>query len=73
MMRHFIEVTLANRADYGTKILLDAMKIESFADGWIWTDNRSYIVQETKGELAKKMGLYGKWKVVEKEGSKEEA
>lgn len=72
MMRRFIEVTLANREDYGTKILLDAEKIESFADRWIWTDNRSYIVQETKVEIAKKMGIVGKWKVV-KEGSKEEA
>lgn len=72
MMRHFIEVTLANREDYGAKILLDAMKIESFADRWIWTDNRSYIVQETKIEIAKKMGIVEKWKVV-KEGSNEEA
>lgn len=72
MMRHFIEVTLANREDYGIKILLDANKIESFADGWIWTGNRAYIVKETKVEIAKKMGILSEWKVV-KEGSKKEA
>lgn len=72
MMRHFIEVTLINRADYGTKVLLDAEKIEAFADNTIWTNNRIYNIKETKGEIAKKIGLVGKWRVV-KEGSKEEA
>lgn len=72
MTRRFIEVTLANRADYGTKILLDAEQIEAFADKIIWTNNRCYTVSETKAEIAKKMGIVGKWRVV-KEGSKEES
>lgn len=72
MMRRFMAVTLANRADYGTKILLDVEKIEAFADNTIWTSNRIYNVSETKVEIAKIMGIVGKWKVV-KEGSNEEA